>query len=343
MRNRGLLGQYAGFITRAAALMLDMLIVMAIIFVIYWSVRLPMAFFLNLNPDTCVSTSVLPHSDRLTSEWMCTLAQYIWTISAFFAAPVYFIFLYASTGQTIGMYILGIRVVRLDGKHMTLMSSIVRWLSLFLSMLPLGLGFLWVLIDDRRQAWHDKLAGTCVVYAWRAGQDDFLIARIQRWLSGERFRQRHKKASVTPAGAIKYDLLTIAFPEYERLDNVLDLIQDGIGAGMFQIVNATVLVKGEDGSIGVLAASDLTVGGKVNRMAEEPLALPDFELKRIMADVPDESFVVAVVLEEHYGDELLRVVSREASALVRRYDLDAPTSPLKTPRLASAAPAKSPT
>lgn len=336
MRNRGLLGQYAGFITRAAALMLDMLIVMAIIFVIYWSVRLPMVFFLNLNPDTCVSTSNLPPTGQLTNEWLCTAAQYIWALSAFFAAPVYFILFYSSTGQTVGMYVLGIRVVRLDGKHMTLLGSIGRWFGLILSMLPLGLGFLWVLFDDRRQGWHDKLAHTCVIYAWRAGQDDFMIARIQRLLSSERFR-RIRKQPVQPSVGIKYDLLTIAFPEYERLDNVLDMIEDGIAAGQFHIVNATVLVKGEDQSIGVLAASDLAVGAKVNRVAEEPLVLPDYELKRVMAAVPNESFVVAVVLEESYGDALLRVISREASALVRRYDLDAPASPLhmSKPKLAT--------
>ena len=72
--------------------------------------------------------------------------------------------------------------------------------------------------------------------------------------------------------------------------------------GKFHVVNATVLVKGENDSVGVLAASDLTVGSKVNDMADEPLMLPDYELKRIMADVPAESFVVAVVLEDHYGD-----------------------------------------
>lgn len=340
MRNRGLLGQYAGFITRAAALMLDMLIVMAIIFVIYWSVRLPMAFFLNLNPETCVSTSaVMSESEHFARNWLCTVAQYIWAISAFFAAPVYFILFYSSTGQTVGMYVMGIRVVRLDGKHMSLVGSIVRWLGLFLSMLPLGLGFLWVLIDDRRQGWHDKLAHTCVIYAWRAGQDDFLVARMQRWLSGERFKRLHKQ-TVKATTDLKYDLLTIAFPEYERLDNVLDLIQDGIAADLFHIVNATVLVKGADESIAVLAASDLAVGAKINRVADEPLALPDYELKRIMVDIPNESFVVAVVIEESYGDELLRVISREASALVRRYDLDAPSSPLKTPRMASISLAK---
>jgi hypothetical protein len=68
-------------------------------------------------------------------------------------------------------------------------------------------------------------------------------------------------------------------------------------------------------------------------MAEEPLMLPDYELKRLMADVPPESFVVAVVLEDHFGDALVRAVSREASAFVRRYDLDGPASPLKTPRV----------
>jgi hypothetical protein len=281
---------------------------------------------------------VLAQSDHIPNEWLCLVAQYIWGISAFLAAPVYFIFLYASTGQTVGMYIMGIRVVRLDGKHMTLVGATVRWLGLFLSMIPLGLGFLWVLIDDRRQGWHDKLAHTCVVYAWRAGQDDFIVARFQRWLSGGGFRQ-HKHA-LKPVGSLKYDLLTIAFPEYERLDNVLDLIQDGIAIGRFTIVNATVLVKGEDESIGVLAASDLAVGAKVNRMASEPLALPDFELKRIMADVPSQSFVVAVVLQEHYGDELLRAVARESTALVRRYDLDAPSSPVRTPRIASISTAK---
>ncbi|CAM3858671.1 RDD family protein [Vreelandella rituensis] len=38
-----------------------------------------------------------------------------------------------------------------------------RYFAYYLSMLPLGLGFLWVVFDDRKQGWHDKLAGTVVV------------------------------------------------------------------------------------------------------------------------------------------------------------------------------------
>jgi uncharacterized RDD family membrane protein YckC len=37
-----------------------------------------------------------------------------------------------------------------------------RHLAKIISALPLFLGFLWLLLDPRRQTWHDKLAGTVV-------------------------------------------------------------------------------------------------------------------------------------------------------------------------------------
>jgi uncharacterized RDD family membrane protein YckC len=344
-----MLGQYAGFFTRAVALMLDMLIVVGLIVVLYWTIRLPLMFFLNIDPDTCTAgdmQSLLPQlwsmfsNGRDTSpRWLCSIVDVIWTVTAFLAAPLYFVFFYSTTGQTIGMYTMGLRVVRTDGKHMTLVGSILRWFGLFLSAIPLGLGFLWVVIDDRRQGWHDKLAHTCVIYAWPAEEDNFIIARFKRWLWGDRAQRilgNSRETTSRPVGVHKLDLLTIAFPDYDRLDNVLELIQHGINDDKFHIVNATVLVKGLNDSIGVLAASDLNIGNKVNNMAEEPLILPDYEVKRIMSDVPPESFVVAVMVEDHYGDTLVRTVSREASALVRRYDIDEPAQQAKRPQYVSA-------
>jgi uncharacterized RDD family membrane protein YckC len=41
---------------------------------------------------------------------------------------------------------------------------VIRYLGYLLSALPLGLGFLWMLWDARRQTWHDKLARTVVVH-----------------------------------------------------------------------------------------------------------------------------------------------------------------------------------
>lgn len=38
-----------------------------------------------------------------------------------------------------------------------------RYFAYYLSLIPLGLGFIWVAFDKRKQGWHDKLAGTVVV------------------------------------------------------------------------------------------------------------------------------------------------------------------------------------
>jgi len=51
------------------------------------------------------------------------------------------------------------------GGTLTLRQSVVRYLSYFVSALPLGAGFLWVAFDAKKQGWHDKLAGSVVVRA----------------------------------------------------------------------------------------------------------------------------------------------------------------------------------
>ena len=50
------------------------------------------------------------------------------------------------------------------GSAPTVGQCIGRYLAYFISILPLGLGLLWIAFDKRKQGWHDKLAGTVVVY-----------------------------------------------------------------------------------------------------------------------------------------------------------------------------------
>jgi uncharacterized RDD family membrane protein YckC len=38
-----------------------------------------------------------------------------------------------------------------------------RYFAYFVSTIGLGLGFLWIAFDPRKQGWHDKLAGTVVI------------------------------------------------------------------------------------------------------------------------------------------------------------------------------------
>jgi uncharacterized RDD family membrane protein YckC len=66
-------------------------------------------------------------------------------------------------GTTIGGIVCRLKVVRVDGREVDWATSIVRALGCFLSLFVVGLGFLWIAIDDERQAWHDKIAGTVVV------------------------------------------------------------------------------------------------------------------------------------------------------------------------------------
>ena len=67
--------------------------------------------------------------------------------------------------STIGGIICGLKVVRLDGRPIDWPTAIVRALSCFLSLVVVGLGFLWIAIDEEKQSWHDKIAGTVVVRA----------------------------------------------------------------------------------------------------------------------------------------------------------------------------------
>lgn len=64
---------------------------------------------------------------------------------------------------TIGGIICNLRVVRTDGQDIGWETAIVRALGCFLSFIPLGLGFIWMVFDNNRQTWHDKIAGTVVV------------------------------------------------------------------------------------------------------------------------------------------------------------------------------------
>lgn len=66
-------------------------------------------------------------------------------------------------GTTIGGIICNLRVVRTDGRDIEWETAVVRALGCFLSAIPLGLGFIWMVFDSNRQTWHDKIAGTVVV------------------------------------------------------------------------------------------------------------------------------------------------------------------------------------
>jgi uncharacterized RDD family membrane protein YckC len=84
-------------------------------------------------------------------------------IVAFVGFVVWCIKLFAQ-GQTPGKRALGLRVVKEDGSSPGLFSMIAReWIGKWISGFIFSLGYIWILIDKDRQAWHDKFVSTYVV------------------------------------------------------------------------------------------------------------------------------------------------------------------------------------
>ena len=80
------------------------------------------------------------------------------------ASFLYFTLLWSRIGggQTLGMRLLGLRVVGREGTAIDYGAAVVRYIGFVLSVIPLLLGLIWAAFDSRKQGWHDKLAGTFV-------------------------------------------------------------------------------------------------------------------------------------------------------------------------------------
>ncbi len=79
------------------------------------------------------------------------------------AILVYFIGFWIWRGQTLGQMATHIKVVRADGQPMDLGVATLRFVGLLVCGLTLGIGFLFILFDERKRGLHDRIAGTYVI------------------------------------------------------------------------------------------------------------------------------------------------------------------------------------
>jgi uncharacterized RDD family membrane protein YckC len=81
-------------------------------------------------------------------------------------AFAYFPLFGAWRGQTPGMRLFGLRVVRdSDGGPIGVGRAILRLIGFWINGIVFYVGFVWVFIDARRRGWHDLIAGTVVIKA----------------------------------------------------------------------------------------------------------------------------------------------------------------------------------
>jgi uncharacterized RDD family membrane protein YckC len=86
-----------------------------------------------------------------------------------FVTAAYDVVLWRLYGQTLGKWLMGIKVVPVHGGRMSTMRALARFAGYVLSAIPCYAGFLWMLGPSRR-GWHDRLARTEVVYVARQPQ-----------------------------------------------------------------------------------------------------------------------------------------------------------------------------
>ena len=142
-------GRYAGFASRFVAFLVDQ----------GTAIGLFALFLAAISFAASVLTGKPIHWNR--SDLWVSLAFVGWEF-------LYFAYSWGASGKTLGMAVFGVRVVQPDGTDASWRRAIVRTLALPLSFLLFGLGFLGILVGDRRRALHDVIAGTAVVYSWDA-------------------------------------------------------------------------------------------------------------------------------------------------------------------------------
>ena len=135
---------FGGFASRGVALVVDALLAQIVFLVAAASIGIVLGLAGGLGPG-----------------WLeGTLAGGGWLI----VVGAYFATFWTATGETPGMGLMRVRVVAPSGEAPSLLRSLVRVVGLVLAIIPLGAGFLPALVDSRRRALPDYLAGTTVIY-----------------------------------------------------------------------------------------------------------------------------------------------------------------------------------
>jgi uncharacterized RDD family membrane protein YckC len=325
---KGLQGHYAGFVSRAIGLVVDVAIIILVIALINGAIALTLELFLNLDVNQCPPFE-FDLDNLLSGGLVCNGANWLRVVLSLVVNPGYFALFWTLGGQTPGQYITGVRVVRLDGRRLNFLRSLVRWVGLIVSFLPLGLGYFWCLWDDRRQIFADKMARTVVVYAWEAKRNEFLLDRIWTRL------RRGKRSAAPPAGAqlaptrpVRLELVQVVLPVdvAARGGGAIRVLQDAVRRGDLSIVTSTVMVKDETGAVGYVGSSDLAAGDQ-SATSEAMLArdprLSAINLELLMADVANSSAVWSIIVEDTFLTPVLTTLSA-AKVAAKVFDLDLP-------------------
>ena len=154
-----------GFLIRVAAVSVDTIFLT----VLSWAVFGVFLAATGLQDLLLANLDALEADPEGTLEMLRpALEPYAGVFGIVYAALTLLSFLYrplchATWGRTLGKWIFGLRVVTTSGGTLGLGKSFLRYLGYIISLIPIGLGVLWVVFDPQKQGWHDKMASTYVI------------------------------------------------------------------------------------------------------------------------------------------------------------------------------------
>lgn len=125
--------------------------------------RLAAIFYDSLLLIALLMAAALPIVLILDGPPKSTLALYGYRVYLLIVSYSFFAWFWLHGGQTLGMRAWRIKVIQENGNDITIRQSLIRFLSAIVSLLCLGIGFLWVLFNDQKLSWHDKLSGTRLI------------------------------------------------------------------------------------------------------------------------------------------------------------------------------------
>ncbi|WP_456407250.1 RDD family protein [Thiolapillus sp.] len=135
-----------GLFRRLAAIFYDAVLVAALVAAAFTLVYLPLATGFGL--------------ENIKDYPLYQTAMTIWIFSVGIGFHLWF---WTHGGQTLGMRAWRIMLFSDDGRSPSLKQAIVRYAMAIVSLAALGLGFLWILVDPQKRAWHDIVSGTRLV------------------------------------------------------------------------------------------------------------------------------------------------------------------------------------
>jgi uncharacterized RDD family membrane protein YckC len=138
---------YAGAVTRGLAIALDAAVLAGILLLFSTLLALLVSTVFSIEGDERTAT--------------IAFGALAWAV----AAGLYLAIFWTLAERTPGMTFFGLRILDLSGGRVPPGQDLRRLAGFALALVPAGLGFVGILLDERRRGWHDRFAGTVVLYA----------------------------------------------------------------------------------------------------------------------------------------------------------------------------------